>query len=81
MSPSRGGKGSERARPSVRAWVLGLVLASTAAGYAAGCTQAARTRAACGHCYCSPYGTRDATRPVDCRTIGYDVDCCLFIGS
>lgn len=34
-------------------------------------------RVVCEHCYCEPWGSRDASHPLSCSTLGRDVVCCI----
>lgn len=54
-----------------RAWIVLVIgLAASACG--------PRTDAlVCEHCYCEPWGSRDATHPLSCTTLGRDVLCCV----
>ncbi|MFO0682661.1 MAG: hypothetical protein U0234_11445 [Sandaracinus sp.] len=34
-------------------------------------------RVVCEHCYCEPWGSRDASHPLSCSTLGRDIVCCV----
>ncbi len=76
-APLRGAAVTSQRRASVRATLAARAVALALVTLALASCGARTERAICDHCYCEPWGQRDALHPISCTTLERNADCCL----